>query len=342
MRISFVVTVYNKRDYLPHVWAGLLAQRRDPGVEHEFVFVDDGSTDGSHALLEGLTAGRSDVILRRQANAGPAVTLNRGVALATGELVKLCDSDDVLLPWAAQALARAMAETGAEAAFAAADRQVTYDPKAGPAALLAAPTPALPQAERFDLLTAALRRPQATPSVWMARRDALLAAGGSDTGVFVQDYSLELRLAAGGRIARLDAPVVATPAAAPGRLSEAHAQVLHDVNAALLRFLAVHGAGLTPAQRRAALRRATGRAWLWASRHGSPAAKARTLGLHALALAGLLPAAAATEDRLCRPFREREQLRLPCPVPELRAREIIEPAKERALESSGNLLHDRA
>jgi Glycosyl transferase family 2 len=319
MRISFVVTVYNKAVYLPHVWAGLLAQRRDPGTAHEYVFVDDASTDGSYEALAALTAGRDDVVLLRQpANAGPAATLNRGVAAARGDLVKLCDSDDVLLPWAASSLARALAETGAEAAFAAADRQLTYDPISGPGALLAAPTPALPQAERFDLMTASLRRPQATPSVWLARRDALLAAGGSDTGVFVQDYSLELRLAARGRIARLDAPVVATPEAAPGRLSEAHAQVLHDVNAALLRFLAGHGAAaLTPSQRRAALRRATGRAWLWASRHGSRPEKAQTLGLHALAMAGVLPLAWATEARLCRAFRQGQPLRLPDPVPEL-------------------------
>ena len=310
MRISFVVTVFNKAPYLPHVWAGLLAQHRDPGVEHEFVFVDDGSTDGSLAVLEGLTAGRRDVVLLSQPNAGPAVTLNRGVAAATGDLVKLLDSDDVLLPWTTRSLAAALEATGAEAACARWHGQPRYSPEAGPGALLAAPAPELPPPRLVDLLPAALRNAQTTPSLWLIRREALLACGGSDPGVFVQDYSLELRLAARGRVALLEAPLVAYPEAAPGRLSDAKAQVLHDVNLALLRFLREHPE-LPPRLRRAALLRASGRAWLWASRHGTATEAARALALHVLAALRALPAAWAAEDVLCRPFRQGQAVRLP-------------------------------
>lgn len=310
MRISFVVTVFNKASYLPHVWAGLAAQERAPGTEHEFVFVDDGSSDSSVEVLRRLAGGRPDVVILQHPNAGPAVTLNRGLAAATGDLVKLLDSDDVLLPWCTRTLAEAIAATGAEAAYAPFEHQGLYDPDGAPGEAWAGPPPAMPAPRRVDLLPISLRRPQATPSLWLARREALLAAGGSDTGVFVQDYSLELRLAARGPVAAVDGRMVLYPQAAPGRLSDAQAQVLHDVNAALLRFLRANP-GLDPALRATALRRAAGRAWLWASRHGSWAEAGRSLALHGLATLGALPPAWAAEEVLCRAFREGQRLRLP-------------------------------
>ena len=53
--VSFIVTVYNKREFLPRVLAALAAQSGDFG--REYVFVDDGSTDGSLAYLRAATAG---------------------------------------------------------------------------------------------------------------------------------------------------------------------------------------------------------------------------------------------------------------------------------------------
>src|SRR5207248_4835918 len=76
--ISFIVTVYNKRPYLPAVAAGLVAQRGD--FPCEFVFVDDGSTDGSREEIERLTAGWPDVQILSQANLGPSLATNRGLA----------------------------------------------------------------------------------------------------------------------------------------------------------------------------------------------------------------------------------------------------------------------
>ena len=47
--VSYVVTIYNKTAALPFLVAGLAAQEGD--FEREFIFVDDGSTDGSVPLL---------------------------------------------------------------------------------------------------------------------------------------------------------------------------------------------------------------------------------------------------------------------------------------------------
>ncbi len=67
--VSFVITIYNKAPYLAAVLPALRAQCGE--FEREFIFVDDGSTDGSADLIERQTADWPhpvDVI--RQPNAG--------------------------------------------------------------------------------------------------------------------------------------------------------------------------------------------------------------------------------------------------------------------------------
>src|SRR5277367_4705267 len=96
--VSYVVTVYNKAPALSFLIAGLDAQQGD--FEREFIFVDDGSTDGSLSVLRALTTGWRDVTIVEQANAGPAPALNLGLRRARGDYIKPMDADDLLLPWA--------------------------------------------------------------------------------------------------------------------------------------------------------------------------------------------------------------------------------------------------
>ena len=115
MFVSFVVTIYNKTRYIPHMLAGLAAQGGD--FEREFIFVDDGSTDGSADLLAELTRDWRQTTIIRQVNAGPAPALNRGFAAARGEFVKPMDGDDILLPGALAAVAEGFSrDRAAEAA----------------------------------------------------------------------------------------------------------------------------------------------------------------------------------------------------------------------------------
>jgi glycosyltransferase involved in cell wall biosynthesis len=96
MRISVVVPVYNGERFLAEAIDSVLAQTRHPD---EIIVIDDGSTDGSVALLERYP----EVRLARQPNAGCAAARNRGVALATGEAIAFLDQDDL---WQPERLAR--------------------------------------------------------------------------------------------------------------------------------------------------------------------------------------------------------------------------------------------
>jgi glycosyltransferase involved in cell wall biosynthesis len=258
--VSFVLTVYNKRRYLNDVLAAVAAQQGN--FEREVIIVDDGSTDGSLELLEGLGPQLPGFRLITQPNQGPSVATNRGLAAASMPLVKLLDGDDLLAPEATGHLIDCMERLGVEVMVGGGQ---SYRPGQPP---VWRRPPASPPQLLPDPLAALLRAIWFTPSNLLARREAVEQSGGCDERVFVQDYTLALRLALRCRFGITNTPVVAAPEHAEmavGRLSANKAQILHDLNLALLLFIE-DNPDLPARYRRAAWRRIAGRSWKWARR----------------------------------------------------------------------------
>lgn len=306
-RVSYVVTIYNKAPYLPFVVDGLALQLG--GFEREFIFVNDGSSDDSLAVLQRLTAGWSDRSVIDQPNSGPAMALNAGLRAARGDVIKTLDGDDMLTPRATAALLDAIDTTDAGLAFGPADSYVPAD------GLDAARRRArdLDQTGKAELvpnaLRATLRRAQTTTSSWLARADLVHRVGGCDPGVFVQDYSIELRLAHAAAFARVPLVVYLQPRSAPGRQSEQGAQELHDINLAVARFVE-RQVDLPPAMRRYALRRTAGRAWHYARRQAGKSYMSRQFWCHLRAQLGLGSADAAAIHATCDIFRATSPIKL--------------------------------
>lgn len=94
--VSVVVPVYNPGKHLQPCIDSLLRQTM-PADRLELIFVDDGSTDDSPALLDRLAAEHDHVRVIHQPNSGWAgAPRNTGIRAATGDYVQLVDQDDWL------------------------------------------------------------------------------------------------------------------------------------------------------------------------------------------------------------------------------------------------------
>jgi glycosyltransferase involved in cell wall biosynthesis len=93
VKVSVVLPVYNGEEYLRASLDSIFSQTYS---DFELIIINDGSTDGSKAILDSINDRR--VRVYHQENIGLAATLNRGVKLARGEYVARQDQDDVSYP----------------------------------------------------------------------------------------------------------------------------------------------------------------------------------------------------------------------------------------------------
>jgi len=89
-RISVIVPLYNKALSVERALRSVAAQSL---AVHELIVIDDGSTDGSGAVVERLC---SPLTVIRQGNKGPSAARNRGARAASGDWLLFLDADDEL------------------------------------------------------------------------------------------------------------------------------------------------------------------------------------------------------------------------------------------------------
>ncbi|MET8164325.1 glycosyltransferase [Streptomyces sp. NPDC005329] len=96
VKVSVIVPVYNPGPYIEDCLASLLRQSLPPD-EYEVIFVDDGSTDATPALLDAAAAEDPRIRVFHQENSGWAGRpRNVGIDASRGEYVMFVDNDDHL------------------------------------------------------------------------------------------------------------------------------------------------------------------------------------------------------------------------------------------------------
>jgi glycosyltransferase involved in cell wall biosynthesis len=92
--LSVVVPILNEREGLPELLSEIERACDSLGLTWEVIFVDDGSTDGSADLLEGLTADHDAIrVVRLRRNFGKSAALTAGFEHSSGKIVVTLDGD---------------------------------------------------------------------------------------------------------------------------------------------------------------------------------------------------------------------------------------------------------
>ena len=93
MRFSIITPNYNGSAYLNQTVESVLAQRKE--VDLEYIIVDGGSTDGSIDIMNRYRGDLAHCLI--EADTGPANAINKGLKLASGDVIAWLNADDLYL-----------------------------------------------------------------------------------------------------------------------------------------------------------------------------------------------------------------------------------------------------
>src|SRR5258708_1747298 len=97
IKVSVALCTYNGARFLREQLESIAAQTHIPA---ELVACDDASTDDSFSILESFA--KSAVfpvrLVRNEIRVGSTKNFEQAIGLCTGEIIALCDQDDVWLP----------------------------------------------------------------------------------------------------------------------------------------------------------------------------------------------------------------------------------------------------
>lgn len=194
VKISVVMAVYNNEERVAATVDGILTQTEP---DFEMIVVDDGSTDQTPAILDGLARSDARIRIITQPNIGLTRALIRGCAETRAPLIAREDSGDLSFPRRLAEQSRVFDEhdevvlAGCLTRFVAPDGEELYIADRDGDEV------------RRSLLHDGVESLVGMPghSTAMFRRDAYLRAGGyREQFAFGQDLDLWIRLAALGRI----------------------------------------------------------------------------------------------------------------------------------------------
>jgi len=95
MKVSVIVPVYNASDYLEECLNSIISQTYK---DLEIILIDDGSTDDSGTICDRYKEQDGRIVVIHQDNKGVSNARNRGLEIASGQLITFVDSDDTIDP----------------------------------------------------------------------------------------------------------------------------------------------------------------------------------------------------------------------------------------------------
>ena len=184
-RVSVIIPTYNRERYLRAAIDSVLQQTL---LELELIVVDDGSTDGTKALVGAIHDERLRYIV--QAHRGLSTALNQGLENARADYIARLDSDDVFLSDGLSELLTAMEEDPAVSVVWAMGQFMDQDGRLQPRTC--------GSRERFpgEMLRSLVWEDCTTNQAMLVRKSSFTRVGRYDeTLTFSEDWDMVLRLA---------------------------------------------------------------------------------------------------------------------------------------------------
>jgi glycosyltransferase involved in cell wall biosynthesis len=277
--VSVVIPARDAERFLPAALDSVVSQDYAP---LEVVVVDDGSQDGTAAIVERYGASHPVRLVRLPASGGAAHARNVGIEAARGEIIAFQDADDEWLP----------GKLRKQVAMLTADERLVF---VACGCRLISPAGddigpcyegQIPQAGGRAWPALLARNTMGTPCI-VAWRRILLAEGGFDTSLRVaEDQDLWIRLAMRGHLGYLDEHLVRVNIRPDSLSSRGHLDQIDVALPMIERHLAARRGDLSAAERR----------WIIGERHGRIGREAYRRGAYRTGL-GLIASAITHGDR---------------------------------------------
>ncbi|MEO8175123.1 MAG: glycosyltransferase [Sphingomicrobium sp.] len=196
--VSVIMPVFNRAETIERAVRSVLDQTF---TDFELIVIDDGSSDGSAALVEAIGDPRVTLI-RFESNRGGNAARNAGILAATGPLISFLDSDDAFLPEKLATIVAMFAERPALDLIV--DSFIKVLPPGSHPPQKVRRNAVIEDQETFLRALFTRRLWKATPAI-SARRAAIVRAGMFDETVKrMQDFDFLIRMAAAGQCASTD------------------------------------------------------------------------------------------------------------------------------------------
>jgi glycosyltransferase involved in cell wall biosynthesis len=244
-KVSFVCPIYNKKKYLPYVLKSIKEQKGS--FEKEYIFINDGSQDGSLEYLKKSTSKWKNILIINQTNKGPASATQLGITRANGDFIKLVGGDDIMAPFCTELLLTMIKKSKTVAVFSNYELLDNYKNINYQNDLVRN----LRVINKPLLQTIKSSYSGTTPNLFCNK--SIRISGGCEEKIFVEDFSLVLGLSNLGNFCFIDNITSYGPK---------KAQLMHDYNAALYYFFKSNPK-VNPSIQKVACIKSLGRAEKW-------------------------------------------------------------------------------
>ncbi len=238
--ISVIVTLFNKEEYILACLKSAINQFKNSSEKYQIIVVDDGSFDSSFKIAKDfLKSSKIDYKIFTQKNSGPSIATNNAIKFVKYSYIKLLDGDDLVAPDSLDYMKSQMQKLNIDLLYGNWDW--SSDPKKYNFEDHKPESEEIPNTfEKFIV------NGWGGSSNLMITTEALITVRGCDESVFVQDYSLPLRVAGNQYISKdskrfkvfsTEKIICVGPSFIKDRIMSNNAQTLYDLSLATLNFL---------------------------------------------------------------------------------------------------------